>query len=111
MTRNDLLNRNQDLIQHAASILREMPRYELAMEERSRSEGRASLAVRTRNFGRLDLLVEDRPQGSCDVTDGETTLEVTLRPGVATRVKLRGYKVESGTAPVCVAARSITLPA
>jgi hypothetical protein len=92
MSRNDLLQDNVDLIQTAAGLLASQPIYKLVLLERSRSGNSVTVAAQTGTLDRLDYLVNDRPQGSLDVTDGEVTFPVTVPPGAGATLLVRGYQ-------------------
>jgi hypothetical protein len=92
MTKNDLLNSNQDLINHAGKILKGKPSYELELKQKSSSNNGVMVTARTRNLDRLDFFIDDRPKESRDVTDGEIEFVVTASTSGSTNLLLRGYK-------------------
>jgi C-terminal processing protease CtpA/Prc len=102
MTREDLLNSNVDLINQAGEILGEMPIHKLHVEIADVSGDQATIITDTLGMDRLDFFVDGRPEGSIDVDDGETEIEV---PGGAGSVlELEGYSED-----VLVAARKLTV--
>ena len=100
MTRADLLKDNVDLLNRAGQLLAALPVFELVVREQSRSGNQVSLTVRTARLDRLDFYLNDRPQQSLNVTDGEVPFAVTLSPSGPTSLLLQGYR--NGE---CVAAR------
>jgi subtilisin family serine protease len=104
MTRDDLLHDNVDLIDRAAAVLATRPRYELVLTERSRAANAVELLVGTHGLQRLDFYLDDRPQASLDVSDGEVRFTVTLPGGGHAMLQVRGF-----TDNRCVAARRLSL--
>jgi hypothetical protein len=98
LTRNDLLNGNPDLIEHAAALLAAVaPRHITA----TRRAG-AALAFDATVAGvtRIDVFLDDRPRLSLDVADGPLSIEppaLTPPPKSAT---FRGYSGDSQLAAV-----------
>jgi hypothetical protein len=91
LTRNDVLNKNEDLIARAAVLLAGMRAYHLAATAGT-SNGKVEIAAKTRNLGRLDVLLEGRPRLTLDVIDGTTTFELPgVSPGTSGLLELRGY--------------------
>jgi len=91
MTKNDLLNSNQDLINRAGEILKGKPSYELELKRKSSLNNGVTVTARTRNLDRLDFFIDDRPKESRDVTDGEIEFVVTASTSGSTNLLLRGY--------------------
>jgi len=94
MTKNDVLNGNVDLINHAASLLAGMPTYTLsaAVSPGGSSAAPISIKATTKNLDRLDVFINQRPRLTIDVTDGATTLalpEGTIGPVL---LELCGFK-------------------
>lgn len=96
MTRRDILESNDDLIDDAGKLLAALPVRILSVVVRKKS-----VRVTTAGISRLDVAVDGRPLPSVDVVDGPHVIRVP--PGV---VDLRGY--EEGQ---LVAARRVTVPA
>ena len=93
MTRNDLLNRNADLLRAAAAMLAEKPVYDLSVTLTANRDPSQSLTVTTRNLARLDLYIDDRPYRTLDVKDGTRRLgklTQNMRAG-GTVLLLNGY--------------------
>ena len=63
MTKEDLLNHNIDLINHAVRILANMPAYRLSVDVSSDTE-RLTVRTKTENISRLDVFIDDRPDRS-----------------------------------------------
>lgn len=90
MTANDLLNKNEDLINRAGQILAGMRSQELDVKIFERDDGSVKITVKTKNIERLDVWVGGRPQTSLDVEDGKTTLSAPVnRRGK--QIELRGF--------------------
>jgi Peptidase family S41 len=83
LTKNDLLNSNEDLIAHAGKMLAGLPAYALSAEAR---DGRVTAT--TKGLSRIDAYVDGRPVLSLDVDDGENTFELAATSGL---LELRGF--------------------
>jgi hypothetical protein len=90
LTRRDLLERNIDLIEKAASMLAGKPLFALNATA-TKVGGNLRLAIATTNLDRVDIDLNGRPQRSIDIAGAGATVDVptTLASGVAT---LRGFK-------------------
>lgn len=91
MTKNDLLNGNPDLIDRAASILKQQKGYGLKLEVGSRSAGNVAVRVQTKGLNRLDFFLNGRPQQSLDISDGELPFTVAVPTVGSVLIELRGY--------------------
>jgi C-terminal processing protease CtpA/Prc len=91
MTRNDLLNDNVDLIEHAAELLAKMPVRTLSATVATKSTTSFTIAVTTKNVARVDVAVAGRPCPSRDVTDGTAQISVAVAPTAGSKVDLQGY--------------------
>lgn len=91
ITKNDLINANEDLINAAAKILAELPFYTLAAEIAKDSLRSLDVKVKSKNLSRLDLYLDERPLQSFDVKDGLTQLKVSLPAAETNELVLRGY--------------------
>ncbi len=87
MTRHDLLEHNDDLIDRAGEILAAMPSYRLDGEV-TVGAGNPTVSVTSSNLDRIDVAYDDRWVASRDVTDGTTTTRPAGSPRV---VDLTGY--------------------
>lgn len=76
MTRNDLLNDNEDLINKASSILVSRPVRKLTARVQPTSTTQANIEVTIQDINRLDLYLNDRPIHSVDVPSGQVTIPV-----------------------------------
>ena len=90
LTRDDLLNSNTDLIDHAATLLASMPVRALRL---TTSQTGSSLTVdaTTAGIDRLDTYVDGRPLDTRDVSDGTHTINVSV-PDSSELLELAGYK-------------------
>jgi hypothetical protein len=92
LTRNDLLEGDEDLIEHAASILHDLPVRTLVTKATSSTDPASALvSVTTQNISRLDVYLDSRPQMSLDVEDGSTTFDLPLGSSGSHNLELRGY--------------------
>jgi cytosine/adenosine deaminase-related metal-dependent hydrolase len=78
MTRRDLLEGNQDLIEQAGELLAGRPAYSLSLAVEGVAGNTLTATATTRNISRLDLFLGGRPQGSLDVSDGARRFSVEL---------------------------------
>ncbi len=92
MTRNDLLNRNVDLINAAGKTLAGLPVRRLDVRASSDASGQPVLDVTTQGVTRLDIYIDHRPFGSVDVGDGQTELTVATKS--ASSVRLEGFHAD-----------------
>ena len=91
MTRNDLLNRNKDLIEHAATMLADLPVYALAVEVLTLRNRTARVSATTENISRLDAYLDDRPRLTFDVEDNVTEFELPVPLSGEHVLELRGF--------------------
>lgn len=91
MTKNDALEGNVDLINHAGEILSKMPLYTLSVQVKSISATELKFTVTTQNISRLNIILDGWPQQSVDVQDGTTQLTTMLQKPGAKTLKLCGY--------------------
>jgi Peptidase family S41 len=87
MTRRDVLELNEDLIEAAAQLLAGRPARALSFEPSGPSNGSVQLTLSTRALDRVDVYVDGRPRGTLDVTDGDHT--VTVPRGGS--IEVRGF--------------------
>lgn len=90
MTKNDLLNSNEDLINCAAEILSTMPVRQLSVET-TKSASTLEIRATTAGISRLDAYVDGRPVETLDIGDGTHMFTMSLPPGAAL-LKLAGYE-------------------
>ena len=92
MTKADLLNSNMDLINHAASIIAQMPVHDLSVQISKRKDGGFDVGVKTQNVTRLDVYLNDRPLQSLDLSSELTELVLDKPPLGARFIEFRCYK-------------------
>jgi hypothetical protein len=92
ITKNDLLNNDQDLIEHAASILASLPVRKLAVEVMPlRDPARANVTVATENISRLDAYLNGRPMKTLDVEDSNVEFDLSVPSPGSYVLELRGF--------------------
>ncbi|MEM6500126.1 MAG: S41 family peptidase, partial [Pseudomonadota bacterium] len=74
LTRNDILNGNEDMLEFAGSILADMPKRSLRVVQQSKSNGDLILTVETHGLTGCDVFADGRAQGSIDIEDGLTDI-------------------------------------
>lgn len=89
MTRDDILYRNVDLINHAARMLCGAPTYGFGVKSERRGQ-EVIVDVAVRNIDRVDAFVDRRPSGSHDVGKAEGVRIVLRAPAKAT-IDLEGH--------------------
>ena len=90
-TRNDLLNDDEDLIEHAANILAgRIPVRALLAEVTSQGDP-IRVSADTENISRLDAYLDGRPRMTLNVQDGSTTFDLPLDPPDAHELELQGF--------------------
>lgn len=89
MTKNDLLNGNEDLLDAAGKLLDDMDVRALTVETTVNS-GQLKIKVTTLGLDRVDAYLDDRPVETVDLDDGETTFIVDL-PASSDLLELAGY--------------------
>ena len=92
MTRNDVLNGNVDLIEHAGTLLADMPVYRLAVEITSRPENVSVMQVHTENIDQIDCFFDGRPYRSEAVNAAANQVTIELPSGHGRTVLLQGYQ-------------------
>ncbi len=91
MSRNDVLNKNADLLNYAAGILKGEEVFKLSAVASNSVAGACEVTVTTRKLDRVDCYVNGRPQLTLNVEDGDKDLELPA-PAVTSQLELRGYK-------------------
>jgi hypothetical protein len=89
--KNDVLNDNEDLIAHAASLLANLPVRALSVEVDQTTDSAVSVSTTTENISRLDAYIDGRPQLTFDVEDGPTTFDLLLDSPGPHILELRGF--------------------
>lgn len=87
MTRRDVLERNVDLIDHAAAILARQPVQSLRAEAERKQSGR----VTCENVDRVDAYVDDHPLSSQTTASGRSHFAIRL-PRRARQLRLEGFR-------------------
>ena len=90
LTKNDLLNGNEDLLNTAAQTLSQMPTYTLVVEHESDGHGAHQLRIESQNLSEVDVYVNGRPVTSHPLVDGETLVSVEL-PNGDVAIRLEGF--------------------
>jgi hypothetical protein len=91
MTRNDLLNDNEDLLNLAGEVLSGMPVRKLDAEVIERGGRTLTLSVTVEKLRRLDFYVDGRPLASQDVKDGTTQVQLAGVEPDAELIELEGF--------------------
>jgi len=105
MTRDDILNGNRDLIDHAGELLSGMPVQLLRVAGIAPNpDGSLRLGLETGNINRLDLFLDGRPFRSLDVNDGATVVNLPAPPPGNHLLEIKGYR-----GGVLVAGRKVPL--
>ncbi len=102
MTKNDLLNGNEDLIGAAAKILKSGTVRQLSVTT-DVAAGTLTITAQTRKLDRIDVYLDGRPVDTVDCSDGTNVFDVEL-PAATEWLELAGYKNDE-----YVAARKIEL--
>lgn len=92
MTKSDLLKDNTDLINHAASIIAQIPAHDLSVQISKRSDGGYNIRAETKNITRLDVYLDDRPQLSRDISSNLAEIVLDRPPADANFIEFRCYK-------------------
>ncbi|MEL6902101.1 MAG: S41 family peptidase, partial [Cyanobacteria bacterium J06606_4] len=103
LTKNDLLNGNEDLINAAGKILSGMPVKALVLSTK-KAKSKLTIKAETVGLDRIDVYIDERPVTSSDIeADGDCKLNVALPAGAA-MLKVMGYEENQ-----LVAARRVAL--
>jgi C-terminal processing protease CtpA/Prc len=111
MTRRDILERNVDLIEHAAKILKKSPVQRLIVEK----QRPGTVGIGYENLDRIDVYLEDRPlRASLNVKRSSRlkyrSLPVTRKIiGSARELRLQGFRSNPQGQPELVAAARLIL--
>lgn len=90
LTKTDLLEANQDLINAAGKILQSMPVRRLAVST-DRTGAALTIDAETQGISRLDIYVDGRPLDSVDIDDGNHHLSLTVSDA-AERLHIDGFE-------------------
>lgn len=91
MTKNDLLDRNRDLLNAAGEILDRGVARSFDAKAIASAGSSVTIELTTMRIPEVDIYVNDRPQGSMPTPDGKSTLTAQVPPGGA-KVRLVGYE-------------------
>jgi hypothetical protein len=91
MTRNDLLNDNEDLLNLAGELLSGMPVRKLEAEVIERSGRTLTLSVTVEKLRRLDIYVDGRPLATQNVKDGSTQVRLSSVEPDAEVIDVEGF--------------------
>jgi C-terminal processing protease CtpA/Prc len=96
MTKNDVLNGNVDLINHAAELLaaRAVSRLTLSLGPAVAGSNARTMNANMDNIDRLDVFVDGRPRLTLDVTDGTAKFDVPL-PKSPFLIEAQGYNSDA----------------
>ena len=93
MTKNDLLNSNEDLINHATEILSKLPVRHLDIRTEPSVAG-LTVTATTSGLSRLDVYIDGRPVQSFDIDGQPLTFQVDV-PADAELLECAGYDKDS----------------
>jgi peptidase S41-like protein len=103
MTRRDVLEGNQDLLDRAGALLDAMPVRRLEVNATVGAGGTLTVELEVSGLDRADIYVDDRPRASVDLGGGTATVSVEDAAGAGS------VRVEGFSDGELVAARTIVL--
>jgi hypothetical protein len=103
MTRRDVLEGNQDLLNRAGALLAALPLRRLEATAKLSTSGTLTLDLEVRGLDRADLYLDDRPRASVDLTGPTATVNLENAAGAQVA------RVEGFSDGELVAARTIVL--
>jgi Peptidase family S41 len=95
MTKNDLLNANEDLIKKAAGLLAQQPVFSLQATVGPVAAGVRTVTAQTAGIDRVDALVDGRPRQSADVQNGTNQFAIPKPGSGAHHLELRGFRADA----------------
>jgi len=104
MTRDDILNKNVDLMEHAGKLLANMPIVQMTAEVAVEADDTLKIKVGTQNIDRIDFYLDSHPQRSETVSAQADSVAVELIRKGSKMLQLRGFRQDK-----LVAARRIAL--
>lgn len=104
MTRTDLLNENQDLIQHAAKLLLTQAHYPLTVKL---DTDQCVLQVSSEGIDRIDWYINERPAGSVEVRNNAVNISLPKSTDKRT-VGIEGFANDKKVASVSVSLKCNT---
>ena len=90
MTRRDVLEGNQDLLDRAGGLLAALPVRRLEVQGEVGADSTLRLELEVANLDRADVYVDDRPRASVDLAGGTATVTVENAAGVGS-VRVEGF--------------------
>jgi Peptidase family S41 len=103
MTRRDVLEGNQDLLDRAGELLAAMPARRLEIHGEIGADGTLRLELEAANLDRADVYVDGRPRASVDLAGGTAAVSIQDAAGA------RSVRVEGLSEGELVAARTVAL--
>jgi acyl-CoA thioesterase FadM len=104
MTRDDILKKNVDLMEHAGKLLASMPVVQMAIKVAAGAGDTLKIQVDTQNIDRLDFYLDSRPQRSEQVSAQANNVAVELTRKGGKVLQLQGFQQDK-----LVAARRMAL--
>jgi Peptidase family S41 len=103
MTRRDVLEDNQDLLDRAGALLAAMPLHRLEVTATLVADGTLTVALQVSGLDRADLYLDGRPRASVDLGGGTATVSLEHAAGAGS------LRVEGFSNQELVAARTVVL--
>jgi hypothetical protein len=103
MTRRDVLEGNQDLLDRAGALLASLPVRRLEVRAEMGAGGRLTVELGVSNLDRADAYVHDRPRASVDLAAGTAAISIEDAAGAGS------VRVEGFSDGKLVAARTVVL--
>jgi hypothetical protein len=103
MTRRDVLEGNQDLLDRAGALLAALPVRRLEVRAEMGAGGRLTVELEVSNLDRADVYVDDRPRASVELAAGTSAISVEDAAGAGS------VRVEGFSNGELVAARTVVL--
>jgi hypothetical protein len=104
MTRDDILKKNVDLMEHAGQLLASMPVVQMAIKVAAGAGDTLKIQVDTQNIDRLDFYLDSRPQRSEPVSAQANSVAVEMTGKGGKVLQLQGFQQDK-----LVAARRVAL--
>jgi cytosine/adenosine deaminase-related metal-dependent hydrolase len=89
-TRRDVLEGNQDLLEHAGRLLASRPRYRLDVSAVERKSSSVKIDLATANLVRVDAVIAQRVVATMNASRGVGSLRASVNKD-ATQLRLQGY--------------------
>ncbi|MGM9509880.1 S41 family peptidase [Larkinella sp. GY13] len=91
LTRNDLLNKNQDLINRAGAILSTLPVRKLKTRSEKLATNQVGFTVEVQGITRIDVYVAERPIESIDIKLNQTAFTLSTAAETRRPLEIRAY--------------------